>query len=73
MSTRAIDIEKLGAEGKLRLIEELWDSLQDEASHLPLTEGQKEELDRRLDEIEQGDDAGIPWDEVLNRIRKRLA
>ncbi|MDN5850868.1 MAG: addiction module protein, partial [Nitrococcus sp.] len=65
--------EKLDAEEKLRLIEQLWDSLNDDPSQIPFTRAQKEELDRRLDEIEQGDDAGIPWDEVLNRIRKRLA
>ncbi|HEX7075602.1 MAG TPA: addiction module protein [Hyphomicrobiaceae bacterium] len=73
MSTRAIDIEKLDAEQKLRLIEELWDSLNDDPSQVPLTQAHREELDRRLDEIEEGDDAGIPWDEVLSRIRKRLA
>lgn len=72
MSTRAVDIEKLNAEEKLRLIEELWESLNDDPSQVPLTPTQREELDRRLDEIDQGDDAGIPWDEVLNRIRKRL-
>lgn len=72
MSTRAIDIEKLDAEEKLRLIEKLWDSLDDDPSQVPLTQAQREELDQRLDEIEQGDDAGIPWDEVLSRIRKRL-
>jgi len=72
MSTRAVDIEKLNAEEKLRLIEELWESLNDDPSQIPLTRTQREELDRRLDEIDKGDDAGIPWDEVLNRIRKRL-
>lgn len=72
MSTRAIDIKKLDAEEKLRLIEELWESLSDDPSQVPLTAAQREELDRRLDEIEQGDDAGIPWDEVLTRIRKHL-
>ena len=72
MSIRAVDIEKLDSEEKLRLIEELWESLSDDPSQVPLTPTQREELDRRLDEIDQGDDAGIPWDEVLNRIRKRL-
>ena len=72
MSIRAVDIEKLDSEEKLRLIEELWESLNDDPSQVPLTPTQREELDRRLDEIDQGDDAGIPWDEVLNRIRKRL-
>lgn len=72
MSTRGVGIENQNAEEKLRLIEELWESLSDDPAQVPLTRMQREELDRRLDEIDQGDDAGIPWDEVLNRIRKRL-
>lgn len=73
MSTRAVDIENLNVEERLRLIEELWESLDEDASRIPLTQAQKEELDRRLDEIDEGDDAGIPWDDVLERIRNRLA
>jgi putative addiction module component (TIGR02574 family) len=72
MSTRAVDIDKLNVEEKLRLIEELWESLSNDPSRIPLTQAQKSELDRRLDVIEEGDDAGIPWNDVLDRIRNRL-
>ena len=72
MSTTAVDIEKLNVEERLRLIEALWDSLSSDPSRVPVTQAQKEELDRRLDEIDEGDDVGIPWDVVLERIRKRL-
>ena len=72
MSTTAVDIEKLNVEERLRLIEALWDSLSSDPSRVPVTQAQKEELDRRLDEIDEGDDVGIPWDDVLERIRKRL-
>ena len=72
MSTRAVDIDKLNVEERLRLIEELWESLSSDPSRIPLTQAQKNELDRRLDAIEEGDDAGIPWNDVLDRIRNRL-
>lgn len=73
MSTRADYIQGLNSDEKLRLIEELWESLSDDPSQVLLTPAQRKELDQRLDEIERGDDAGIPWDDVLDRIRNRLA
>lgn len=65
----AIDIAKLSPEEPLELLEQLWDSLSPEA--LPMTDGQREELDRRLDELDREGAAGIPWVEVLDRIRNR--
>jgi putative addiction module component (TIGR02574 family) len=41
------------------------------ASAVPLTPQQREELDQRLDDLEQSGPEGIPWDEVLRNIRKR--
>lgn len=67
MST--IDIAKLSPEERLELLEELWDSLSPEA--IPMTDAQKEELDRRLDELDREGPIGIPWNEVLDRIRNR--
>ena len=72
MSTNAIDIEKLGVDERLQLIEELWESLSSNPSKIPVTQAQKQELDRRLDAIDEGDDTGIPWMEVLDRIRNQL-
>ncbi len=66
MSEPAIDIKGLTPEQRLRLLEELWDSLAD--SDVPLTDRQREELDRRLDELEREGPRGIPWDEVLDRL-----
>lgn len=67
MST--IDIAKLSAQERLELLEQLWDSLSPEA--VPMTDAQKEELDRRLDDVEREGPVGIPWNEVLDRIRNR--
>jgi putative addiction module component (TIGR02574 family) len=66
-----IDIANLSAEERLRLLEELWDSLAGTPEAIPLTSAQREELDRRLDELDRDGPAGIPWEEVLRRIRNR--
>lgn len=68
-SMNTIDIAKLSAEERLDLLEQLWDSLSPDA--IPMTEAQKAELDRRLDELDREGPIGIPWNEVLDRIRNR--
>ena len=37
---------------RIKLVEDLWDSISSEQDVLPLTPSQKAELDRRLDELE---------------------
>jgi putative addiction module component (TIGR02574 family) len=66
-----IDIGRLSFDERLRLIEELWESLSATPAALPLTATQREELDRRLDELDREGPSGIPWEEVLQRIRSR--
>ncbi len=69
--SQPVQIEKLSTEERLRLIEQLWESLRTTPEAIPLTEPQRAELDRRLDELDKGDVEGIPWDEVLRRIKNR--
>ena len=72
MARPAIEIDKLGVDERLDLIEELWESLASDPDQVPVPDSHKAVLDKRLAEIEAGDDAGIPWKEVLDRIRDRL-
>ena len=67
----AIDIAKLSPEERLELLEQLWDSLSATPEAIPLTDAQREELDRRLDDLDREGPVGIPWNEVLDRIRAR--
>jgi putative addiction module component (TIGR02574 family) len=64
-----IDIAKLSPKERLELLEELWESLS--AEDIPMTAPQIEELDRRLDELDREGPVGIPWNEVLDRVRNR--
>jgi putative addiction module component (TIGR02574 family) len=71
MGRRGLDIASLTPEERLSLLEQLWDSLAAAPDTVPLTEAQRAELDRRLDELDREGPVGIPWEEVLSRIRSR--
>jgi len=64
-----IDVASLSFEERLRLLDELWESLSLTPEAIPLTEAQRGELDRRLNELECEGPVGIRWAEVLRRIR----
>ena len=66
-----IDIASLSLEERLRLLDELWESLSRTPEAIPMTNAQRQELDRRLDELDREGPVGIPWEEVLCRIRGR--
>ena len=70
-SVGAINIAGLTVEERLQLLEELWENLSATPDAIPLTNAQREELDRRLDELDRDGPVGIPWEEVLDRIRSR--
>lgn len=66
-----VNVDELTPEERLRLLERLWESLSRTPDALPLTREQRQELDRRLDDMEGRGAEGIPWQEVLQRIRSR--
>ena len=68
-----IDIATLSQAEQLQLLEKLWDSLSATPSAIPLTDPQREELDRRLDDLEREGPVGIPADEVLGCLHSRRA
>ncbi len=55
---------------RVRLVEAIWDSISAVPEALPLTQWQKNELDRRHAEFEADPDAGSTLEEVFARIRR---
>lgn len=55
---------------RVRLVEVIWDSISAVPEALPLTQWQKDELDRRLAEFEADPDAGSTLEEVFARIHR---
>lgn len=64
-----LDIDRLSSEEQFQLLGELWERLSAFPEAIPLTEAQRDELDRRLDKLERSGPTGIPWDEVHRRVR----
>ena len=62
------ELRALPVADRLRLIEEIWDSLDSEAEDLPMPDWHREELDKRLDALDLGSSVGAAWDEVRRRI-----
>ena len=71
MARPNIDISELSPEERLDLIEKLWDSLSGRPETLALTDAQREELDRRIDEMERDETLGEPWPEARKSIREQ--
>ena len=66
------NLRKLPLDERIRLVEDLWDSIAADQSLLPLTSEQRIELDRRLDAYELDRNAGRTAEDVIAEIRKRL-
>lgn len=66
------NLRELPLDERIRLVEDLWDSIAADQNALPLTQEQREELDRRLDAYERDGNPGRPASEVIADIRKRL-
>jgi putative addiction module component (TIGR02574 family) len=64
------EILALPVEDRVRLVEAIWESISAVPEALPLTDWQKEELDRRLDDLEKNPEAGSTLEEVFARIRR---
>ena len=67
-----INLRELSVEDRIRLVEDLWDSIAKDQLALPLTSYQEQELDRRLDVYQTDGNHGRPALEVIEEIRKRL-
>lgn len=66
-----IDIATLTPDERLELIERLWNCLSSAPDAVPFPDAHREELDRRLDELDREDSTGTPAEEVLGRLRSR--
>ena len=71
MGKPAVDVNSLSREEQLELLDQLWESLGRDPNVLPLTRPQRQELDQRLDDLEEDGADGIAWDDLVDQIRAR--
>ena len=65
-------LKELPLDERIKLVEDLWDSIAAEQKALPLTPPQREELDPRLDAYDLDKNPGRRASEVLAEIRRKL-
>lgn len=65
------DLRALPVADRLKLIEDLWDSIDADTAALPLPDWHRDEIDRRLDALDSGTSIGAPWSEVRERIVRK--
>ena len=65
------EIEKLSVAERITLVEEIWDSIARDNGDFELTQAQKEELDRRVRELEENPALGRSWDEIKAEYLKK--
>ena len=70
MSTQLSDILQLTIAERIQLAEDIWDSVAAFPEAIPLTDAQKEELDRRLQAYAKNPSEGVSWDELKDKLRK---
>ena len=65
------DLLSLSVTERIQLVEDLWDSIAIVPESVQLSDEQRLELDKRLDDYHSDPDIGSSWADVLERIRNR--
>ena len=65
-------LRELPIEERIKLVEDLWDSIADDRKALPVTPELSAELDRRLAACEVDRNRGRPAADILADVRRRL-
>ena len=62
------DVLELSVAERIQLAEDIWDSVAALPEPVLLTQAQREELDRRLEDLRLHPNDGVPWETLKNRI-----
>ncbi len=72
MSSAVLDeILKLSVEDRIRIAQEIWDSVAADEKAVPVTQEQKDELDRRLEDMARNPNAGRSWEEFRSELERK--
>ncbi len=68
----ASNLRKLPVDERIRLVQDLWDSIATDQTALALSPEQRAELDRRIEAFEADRNPGRTADQVISDLRKLL-
>ena len=66
------DLRALPIDERIRLVEDIWDSIAADQAAVPLTDAQRVEIDRRLNAYESDGIQGREAEQVIADVKKRL-
>jgi putative addiction module component (TIGR02574 family) len=61
---QALGIDQLSVAERIALVQAIWDSIAADVEKAPLTEAQRQEVDRRLAAHRANPQAAVPWEQV---------
>ena len=61
---QALGIDRLSVAERIALVQAIWDSIAADVEQAPLTEAQRQEVDRRLAAHRANPQAAVPWEQV---------
>ncbi len=67
---KSLKIDQLSVAQRILLVEEIWDSIAAEADEAPLSEAQKQDIQRRLRWYAANPKAGSSWEVVKARLEE---
>ena len=71
MNTQLADILQLPVKERIRLVEDIWDSIASAPEALELTDEQASEIENRLQSFRTDPDKVSSWKDVRQRLSKR--
>lgn len=72
MSTNVTELFQLSEAERIQLAQDLWDSIPETSAMLSLTDEERAELTRRIEEHDRDPSSAIPWSEARQRLRDRF-
>lgn len=71
-TAKSLGIDRLPIEQRIALVEDIWDTIAADSAAIPLTDAQRNELEKRIIEDEANPQAVTPWEQVKASTLARL-
>jgi putative addiction module component (TIGR02574 family) len=70
---QSLGIDQLPVDQRLALLEQIWDSISQDRTGNELTEAQRTELLKRLQDDDENPDDVVPWEDIKAESLRRLS
>jgi putative addiction module component (TIGR02574 family) len=70
MNTQVAEILKLNVAERLRIVEDIWDSIAADSDKLGISDDLRTELDKRMKAYEADPESGVSWEVLRDRLMR---